>query len=173
MESLKKSLASDLDRAFPLVVTEFGAGLFWGLRRLCGDHQEAEDLTQEVFIRAYRALGDYDRKRILDMELKPWLWTIAMNLGRNHLRNKSRRPQYAGLPDIPGDDPEVIDNAAWDRRFERLNSNQRNAVVMRHLAGLSIGEISSITGRPEGTTKADIHRGLNQLRRALEAEDEH
>ena len=173
MDPLIEDLASDLDGAFPAVVSDYGTTLFWGLRRMCGDHQEAEDLTQETFIRAYRALGTYDRERISEIDLKPWLWTIAMNLGRNHLRDKSRRPQYARLVEISRDDPEFIDNEAWDRRFARLNSHQRNAVVLRHLVGLGVVEISEITGRPVGTVKADIHRGLNQLKRALETENEH
>ena len=173
MEGLIEDLAADLDGAFPAVVSEHGATIFWGLRRMCGDHQEAEDLTQEALIRAYRALESYDQARIRGIDLKPWLWTIAMNLGRNHLRDRTRRPQFAGLIDVSRDDPEIIDNEAWDRRFARLSSPQRNAVVLRHLVGLGVGEISAITGRPEGTVKADIHRGLHQLKKALEAENEH
>ncbi|MGD2101305.1 MAG: RNA polymerase sigma factor [Acidimicrobiia bacterium] len=171
MDKLAKGLVSDLDSAFGTVVENMGPQLFWGLRRMCGDHQEAEDLTQETFIRAYRALSGYDERRIAAIELRPWLWTIAMNLGRNHLRDRSRRPTYVELgSEDRTDDPEPVDSAAWDRRFERLNRHQRAAVVLRHVVGMGVGEISAVTGRPEGTVKADVHRGLARLRMAMEDE---
>lgn len=174
MEELKTALASDLDGNFPSVVEHMGSRLFWGLRRICGDHQEAEDLTQETFIRAYRALNDYEPKRIHELNLQPWLWTIAMNLGRNHLRDRSRRPTYVEMKfDAGSDDPEPVDGVAWDRRLGHLNRHQRAAVVLRHVVGLGTGEIAEITGRPEGTVKADVHRGLARLKTVMEEENEH
>lgn len=172
MNDLAKSLAADLDSTFPSVVEEMGMKLFWGLRGMCGDHQEAEDLTQETFIRAYRALDGYEPERIREIDLRPWLWTIAMNLGRNHLRDRSRRPTFVEMATESGtDDPEPIDNAAWDKRLETLSRHQRTAVVLRHVVGMGIDEISTITGRPHGTVKADIHRGLARLRQAMEEEE--
>ncbi|MFZ0014416.1 MAG: RNA polymerase sigma factor [Acidimicrobiia bacterium] len=171
MDELTKALATDLDHAFPTVVEEMGSRLFWGLRRICGNHQEAEDLTQETFIKAYRALEGYDSNRISELNLQPWIWTIAMNLGRNHLRDRSRRPTYVELQtDAASEDPEPLDAVAWDRRLETLNRHQRTAVVLRHVVGMGTGEIAEATGRPEGTVKADIHRGLERLRRAMEEE---
>lgn len=171
MDDLTAALARDLDGAFSTLVESAGPGLYWGLRRLCGDHQEAEDLTQETFIRAYRALGDFDRGRFEELRLSPWLWTIALNLGRNHLRNRSRRPTLVEMHANPAvDDPEPTDLAAWDTRLSTLPVNQRRAVVLRHVVGLGIGEIADATGRPEGTVKADIHRGLDRLRRVMEQE---
>lgn len=171
MDDLAKALAADLDKSFPTVVETMGTQLFWGLRRICGDHQEAEDLTQETFIRAYRALDGYDAERIRTMNLRPWLWTIAMNLGRNHLRDKARRPTYVEMTEAGDEDPEPVDEAAWDRRLSNLSSEQRAAVVLRHVVGLGIVEISEITGRPEGTVKADVHRGLSRLRKMIEREE--
>lgn len=172
MDDLARDLATDLDDTFPRVVDEMSRTLFWGLRRICGDHQMAEDLTQETFIRAYRALGEYDSGRIRDIELRPWLWTIAMNIGRNHLRDRARRPTYVEMTvDSGQDDPEFFDDVSWDRRLGALNNHQRTAVVLRHVVGLGTSEIAEATGRPEGTVKADIHRGLNKLRLALEDEE--
>lgn len=170
MEDLTRALADDLDATFPTVVDQMGSRLFWGLRRICGDHQEAEDLTQETFIRAYRALDGYESSRIMELKLQPWLWTIAMNLGRNHLRDRSRRPTAVEMFDSGVDDPEPVDGVAWDRRLSKLSGPQRHAVVLRHVVGLSIGEISEATSRPEGTVKADIHRGLARLRTTIEEE---
>ncbi len=171
MEDLTAALAVDLDGSFPMVVETMGAQLFWGLRRICGDHQEAEDLTQETFIRAYKALERYNTARIREMKLQSWLWTIALNLGRNHVRDRSRRPTYVELAEAGMDDPEPVDNTAWDKRLSTLSQPQRAAVVLRHVAGLNIAEISEITGRPEGTVKADVHRGLARLRETIEGEE--
>jgi RNA polymerase sigma factor (sigma-70 family) len=171
MDDLTAALARDLDGSFPALVEQAGPGLYWGLRRLCGDHQEAEDLTQETFIRAYRALGGFDRGRFEELRLSPWLWTIALNLGRNHLRSRSRRPRFVEMNEHPAsDDPEPPDTAAWDTRLSALTMHQRRAVVLRHVVGLRIAEISEATGRPEGTVKADIHRGLDRLKRVMEQE---
>jgi len=170
MDELTSALAADLDKAFPTLVDELGPRLYWGLRRLCGDHQEAEDLTQETFIRAYKALGAFDRARFEELRLAPWVWTIALNLGRNHLRDRSRRPRFVEIQDQGKEDPELADHQAWDERFAALSRNQRTAVVLRHVVGLGIGEISETTGRPEGTVKADIHRGLGNLRDMMEKE---
>jgi RNA polymerase sigma factor (sigma-70 family) len=170
MDEMGKALAADLDGSFPVLVDQIGRRLYWGLRRLCGDHQEAEDLTQETFIRAYRALSGYDTERIASMTVEPWLWTIALNLGRNHLRDRSRRPTFVKLEESGRDDPEPLDGVAWDRRLSRLNGHQRNAVVLRHVIGLGVGEIAEATGRPEGTVKADVHRGLAKLKELIEEE---
>ena len=170
MKEIGHALASDLDGAFPTVVEEMGTKIYWGLRRLSGSHQEAEDLTQETFIRAYQALSGYDRARIRGMNLQPWVWTIALNLGRNHLRDRSRRPTYGELIETGKPDPELPDGQAWDRRLSHLNSHQKTAVVLRHVVGMGIGDIAESTGRPEGTVKADIHRGLARLKQIIEEE---
>lgn len=170
MDDLNRRLARDLDGAFPEVVSLLGGRLYSGLRRLTGSHQEAEDLAQETLIRAYRALQGYERERVEALRLEAWVWTIALNLGRNHLRDRARRP----VPIFDGDrevtDPEPVDQVAWDGRLARLSPAQRTAVVLRHVAGLSIDEICDVTGRPTGTVKADIHRALDRLRQIMEEE---
>lgn len=170
MDDLTACLAANLDDGFPMLVEDMGPRLYWGLRRMCGDHQEAEDLTQETFVRAFKALQGFDRARFDELRLGPWMWTIALNLGRNHLRDRSRRPTVAEVAEAPHFDPELPDQVAWDRRFAALSRDQRTAVVLRHVVGLGIAEISESTGRPEGTVKADIHRGLDRLRSIMEEE---
>ncbi len=174
MDDINLALADDLDGTFPQVVEVMGRRLYWGLRRMSGDHHEAEDLSQEALIRAYQALCGYDRERIGSLRLEPWLWTIALNLGRNHLRSKSRRPTLVEWDEPLGvADPEPVDGAAWDRRLSGLSQAQRTAVVLRHVLGLGIEEIVEATGRPSGTVKTDIHRGLSRLKTIMEAENEH
>lgn len=171
MDELCRRLATDLDMAFPDLVDALADDVYSGLRRLAGA-DEAQDLTQEAFIRAYRALAAYDPERVAALRLRGWIWTIALNLGRNHARDRARRPTPVELEDRYGvDDPEPPDSAAWDRRLATLPTAQRRAVVLRHVVGLDYEEIADATGRPEGTVKSDVHRGLDKLRRVMEEEE--
>jgi RNA polymerase sigma factor (sigma-70 family) len=174
MDDLALGLDSDLDAAFPRLVDRMSARLYWGLRRMTGDSHQAEDLSQEALIRAYRALQGYDRERIRALQVEPWLWTIALNVGRNHLRDRARRPTLVAEAREPVSfDPEPPDVAAWQERLNHLPRPQREAVVLRHVVGLDIPAIARATGRPQGTCKADIHRGLKKLRELMEEENGH
>jgi RNA polymerase sigma-70 factor (ECF subfamily) len=170
MDDLCDRLADDLDSAFPDLVRSVQDDLCSGLRRLHGT--EAEDLAQDTLVRAYLALQGYAPDRIRDLSVRAWIWTIALNLGRNRARDRARRPTLVELDDRhPTWDTEPADAVAWDRRLARLPAAQRTAVVLRHVAGLGYGEIAEATGRPEGTVKADVHRGLERLRRIMEDEE--
>ena len=163
------ALATDLDGAFGRLMTELGPPVYSGLRRL--HHDAAEDLLQEAFIRAYRALAGYDADRIRSLSLRGWIWTIALNLGRNHARDRARRPRPVQLIDIhPVTDPDPVDGALWDERLAGISPVQRRAVVLRHVVGLSYADLSIALDRPEGTVKADVSRGLARLRTIIEEE---
>ena len=177
---LKRRLAHDLDGAFPDLVNEMQGLVFNGARRWLPVYQDAEDVTQEVFVRAYRALAGYPPERIRKLQLRAWLFTITLNLCRNHARARSRRPQQAVLD--PGDDPagsaEVDEEAVsglavdeWRLRLQQLSARQRDAIVLRHVVGLGYDEISAVLQRPVGTLKSDVHRGLRRLRTMLATEE--
>lgn len=169
MDELCRRLSRDLDSAFPDLVEAIRHDLYSGLRRL--HPNDAEDLAQETLIRAYGALQGYESDRIRSLDLRGWMWTIALNLGRNLARDRSRRPAPVQLEDRHGvEDPEPPDSAAWDRRLAQLSPTHRKALVLRHVVGLSYTEISQALDRPEGTVKADVHRGLEKLRTIMEAE---
>ncbi|HUO46137.1 MAG TPA: RNA polymerase sigma factor [Acidimicrobiia bacterium] len=169
MENLCRRLATDLEGAFPDLVFELQDDIYSGLRSLAGN--EAEDLTQETFIRAYRALQSYPPEQIQGLKVRGWIWTIALNLGRNHARDRARRPVPVGTEIEPvSDDPELPDLDAWQRRLAKLSVPMRKAVVLRHVVGLGYDEISLALSRPPGTVKADVHRGLVRLRSIMEKE---
>ncbi len=169
MRSLCDQLAENLDLAFPQLVAGYRDGLYGGLRRLYPN--EAEDLTQETLIRAHRALAGYDIEQIRNLRLSGWIWTIALNLGRNHARDRARRPLPVDWDDRIAQAPvEPPDTVAWQRRFDLLSPLQRRAVILRHVVGLSYSEIAEATGRPEGTVKAEVSRGLARLRAIIEGE---
>ena len=170
MENLARALASDLDKAFAELVCELQHGVFSGILQLTGDHHRAQDLTQEAFIRAYLALRTYPSERIRSMRLRGWVWTIALNLLRNQIRSQTLRPVPVRLEDagyIPTEPPRL---RAWQRKWALLPSTQRQAVILRHVAGLSYQEISEATARPRSTARSDVHRGLNRLRAIIEQE---
>lgn len=169
-------LAIDVDSAFPELVLTYQNRLFSGVRSFVGA-ADAEDVTQEAFIRAHKALHAYDGDRIEALQVSPWLWTIALNLCRNWARTRSRRPQTVQLTfDQPGGEPtedEAVDTVmldGWKRRLAELSDVQRVAVVLRHVVGLSYQEIAATTERPVGTAKTDVSRGLTALRKIISEE---
>ena len=172
MDHLAKDLASDLDEAFPKLVSRLQDGVFSGLRQLTGDHHRAEDLTQEAFIRAYLALRSYPTERVRNMQLRGWVWTIALNLLRNDVRSQAQRPVLVKLEEAGYAPPEPPDSHVWRRRWALLPPSHRRAVILRHVAGLSYQEISEAAGRPESTVRSDVRRGLARLRSVIEEEDQ-
>jgi RNA polymerase sigma-70 factor (ECF subfamily) len=178
--ALRRKLAGDLDRHFPELVTEMQGSVYNGARRWLRDRQDAEDVTQEAFVRAYRALQGYPAERIAEIQLRPWLFTITLNLCRNHARTRSRRPQQRALEtwrDVP-DPAEVAEDAVaalvvdeWRERLSRLPGRQRDAVVLRHVVGLTYNEIGEVLRCPPGTARSDVSRGLSRLRTILATEE--
>ncbi len=166
------TLISDRDLGFTMLVRRYQPGIYSGARRLTHRHEDAEEVAQDTFLRAYKALDGYDSDRIRDLQIRGWLWTIALNLCRN--RAKRPRTEIPGLTESRRSttDESPIDTDSWNRRLDRLSHDQRTAVVLRHVVDLPIADISEATGRPEGTVKTDISRGLERLRDALQREDQ-
>jgi RNA polymerase sigma factor (sigma-70 family) len=168
---LAAHLATDLDGAFEALVLAHQDRLFTIAFRTGGDRHDAEELVQDCFVRAYRALGGYEPDRIRDLRLRGWLTTILLNSGRN--RARVRRVPTTELAFEPGAEPASDplirrdERETWARLLADLSPAQRTAVVLRHVDGLSYAEIAAAVGRPEGTVKAHVHRGLAALRTAL------
>ena len=179
-DTLTHDLAADLDRAFPDLVRAVQDDLFAGALRMTGIRADAEDIVQEALIRAYRALQGYPAGQIRDLRLRGWVWTIALNLCRNRARSRSRKPagpfpeRFDPASGAAGPEDLAIEGAGAERLAARLAGlpwPQRHAVVLRHVVGLPYAEISAATGRPVGTVKADVHRGLARLRETVPREE--
>lgn len=176
MVALNRRLARDVDRAFPELVREYQDRLFSTALRFTRSSPEAEDITQESFVRAYQALQGYETTRIQELRLRPWLWTIALNVARNRARTSSRRPHEVALGDhepAAAADPESQASIATDveRALGRLPEVQQRVLVLRYIGDLSISEIAEVAKLPEGTIKSHIHRGLAALRRSVEHQE--
>src|SRR5918998_5886536 len=168
------ALNKDLDSGFVELFGAYRRLVFSVAVRVCGQWTEAEDLTAEAFLRAYRALRGYPPERILTLKPRAWLVTILLNVWRNHARAAARRPAPVDLATVtepidPGADvAAVIDRRDTGQQLARqlaqLPEQQRIAVVLRHVNDLSITEIADVLGCPPGTVKSHISRGLRRLR---------
>lgn len=176
-DELTARLAIDLDGSFESLVLTHQDRLFTIAFRTGGDRHDAEELVQDAFVRAYRALATYSAPRIRELRLRGWLTTILLNAGRNRARVK--RVPTTELAFEPGAEPAIDpltrrdERETWARLLAGLSPAQRSAVVLRHVDGMSYAEIAEATGRPEGTVKAHVHRGLAALRTALLAAERH
>lgn len=175
---LPRRLAADVDGAFPDVVRAHQDGIYSIALRLTGTAADAEEVAQDTFVRAHRALHGYDPGRRGELALRPWLARITLNLCRNRARAASRRPRTAPLDEATAPASAAGDSSTGAIRHETaaelaaalalLPEAQRRAVVLHHGGGLTYREVALVTGRPEGTVKADVHRGLDALRSIFE-----
>ncbi len=172
-DRLTDLLATDVDATFPDVVDEFRDALYATALRLTRSPHDAEDLAQDTLVRAYRALAGYDAGRIRALQLRGWLWTILMNLVRNRARSRARKPPPRDL-DTAAPPPATNDTAAAATAsvavaaaLEALRPIQREVVVLRYVADLSVGEIAAVLDTPVGTVKSHAHRSLAKLREIL------
>lgn len=178
-------LSRDLEAAFPALVAAHQDRLYTIALRLLGDGRDAEEVAQDALVRAFRAIADYPEDRTAALRLRPWLASIAVNLARNRRRRAAdRRPPSQLEPMLeagfdPAADPRFRPDARADRRdmqrelaaaLMKIRPAVRDAIVLRHVDGLSLAETAEALGRPEGTIKAQVHRGLLELRAILETE---
>jgi RNA polymerase sigma-70 factor (ECF subfamily) len=169
---IQAHLAGD-PRAFNQIVARYQVRLLNFVYRMIGDRERAEDLVQEAFLRVYRHLDRFDQSR----KFSTWVYTIASNLAKNELRNRSRSPFIAldrarpreADPVNPADF-EDIDNRPDDvyerrslqalvrRTVAQLSSHHREVFVLRELEGKSYEEIAEIMRCNLGTVKSRLNR---------------
>jgi RNA polymerase sigma-70 factor, ECF subfamily len=133
---------------------------------VCGDADAAEDVAQEAFLAAIRALDRFDRRR----PFGPWLHRIVVNRAIDHTRARALRREVAGerapepvAPEIAAPDEDLVEALA------ALGVEQRAVVVLRHLLGYTPGEIARLLDLPRGTVNSRLRRGLDALAADLDA----
>jgi RNA polymerase sigma-70 factor, ECF subfamily len=140
-----------------------------------GNHHDAEDLTEQTFLQAYRHFERAQRESN-GRPLRPWLIRIAHNLAANYYRDRSRRPQTtledASVVSDPHDTEELVEGRAELEEVlggvANLPGDRREALILRFALGMDNREIARALGRSEGATKVLIHRAIRQLEHALE-----
>lgn len=154
--------------AFDALVKRYNARIYTHLFRMLRSREEAEDLTQEAFLRAYRHLPKYDAAR----PFRNWLYAIATNAGLNALRARERRERIAAeakSPDAAGQPPAPSERA--ERMADAIKRLPPQAAILIHLhyhEGMRIREAAEIAGMSENAAKVALCRARKSLRTMLE-----
>lgn len=163
-------------RAFDLLVLKYQHKIFALISRYVRDQDEVQDVAQEAFIKAYRALGKFRG----DSAFYTWLYRIAINTAKNHLVSRSRRPPAT---DVDVDDAEFYESASAlkdienpenalygeelkavvERAMNALPEDLRAAVTLREFDGLSYEDIADVMECPVGTVRSRIFRAREAI----------
>ncbi len=144
-----------------------------------GNHHDAEDLTEQTFLQAYRHFERAQRESD-GRPLRPWLIRIAHNLAANYYRDRSRRPQTQLEDAAVVSAPHTTADLAEGRQelhdvlegVSKLPEDRREALIMRFALGMDNREIARAIDRSEGATKVLIHRAIRQLENGLKEHDD-
>ena len=180
---LMLQVRDDVPGAFEVLVERYQHRLVGVLAHLVGRPDEAEDLTQDVFLRIYRARKGYKPKA----KFSTWLFTVANNLAMNHLRNKGRNPLVAvggesesgGLGSLANRAVARDGTASAQMRkveladvvreaLDVLGEDQKLAVLLNKFEDMSYADIAEVMGRSEPAIKSLLARARTHLREQLE-----
>jgi len=180
--ALARAKAGDKD-GFRLLVERHSRSVFRLAYRLTGNEQDAEDVVQETFLRAYKQLRNFESRA----SFGTWLYRIAANYSLDLIRARKRHQENrpAGYADVNGEADALLsipapepgpDRVAYSTQLEHrissamgaLSEQERSAFVLRHFEGFSIEEIASTLGLGASAAKHSIFRAVQKLRKALE-----
>jgi RNA polymerase sigma-70 factor (ECF subfamily) len=176
---VSRARSGDTD-AYRVLVERHSRTLFRLAFRMTGNEQDAEDVVQESFLRAYRQLGKFDDRA----SFGTWLYRIAANCSLDLVRSRKRRSEHVAPADAEAEDPmasipsgdptperfalsgEVRERVA--EAMKDLSATERTAFVLRHFEGMCIEEVSRVLECQPGAAKHSVFRAVQKLRRALE-----
>jgi RNA polymerase sigma-70 factor, ECF subfamily len=162
--------------AWDLIVGQYWRKVFNVAYKFVGKHDEAEDLTQDIFLKLFKSIGTFDRRA----NFQTWLISVSRNLCIDHYRSVRKERQTINR-DVDAIDLSVISHdqsqlealeqrdrvALLQRALAALPATLRKAVLMRDLQELSYHEIAKALDLPEGTVKSRINRGRTELARQI------
>ena len=178
-----QSFLDGYSRAFGELVGRYDKRLLNFVYRTVGDRERAQDLVQETFVRVYRHLHRFDQTK----KFSTWIYTIAGNLAKNELRNRSRNPLVlfqtikknwdADHRPLEWEDTKLKPDDLFRKRHlkemvensvAQLPEHHRLVFVLRELEGKTYEEIADITGCNLGTVKSRLNRARNNFARIIE-----
>jgi RNA polymerase sigma-70 factor (ECF subfamily) len=172
-EIIVRVLAGDRE-AFAELVDAYKGPVFRLAFRMTGNERDADDLSQETFLRAYLSLGRFRQGE----KFFPWLYTVGLNVIRNHLRRVKAVPEVEaakGAPDAEdprGNPADVAIGRERGRRLQgyllKLPTPVRQALVLRFYEGMSFEDIAGLTGDSVSGAKMKVYRGLEKIRVMME-----
>ena len=165
------------ETAIETLIREHEAGVFRLALSIVGDPADAHEITQETFIAALRALPSYEERK----SFKAWLYVIALNLSRSHLRKRKFLEKLKATTSalfrlesqkVKSPEEAVIHNekekAVWNE-LNMLDDRHRVVVILRYFQDLSITEIAEVLDINEGTIHSRLHTARERLRHALKS----
>jgi RNA polymerase sigma-70 factor (ECF subfamily) len=172
---LVERVRSGDDEGFRLLVERHSRGIFRAAYRITGNSADADDVVQETFLRAYRAIGRFDGRA----SFPTWLHRIAINGSLDLIDARKRRdgrvndgedlsllPSSAAAPDRVVHGMEM--QRAVATAMERLTGNERTAFVLRHFEGMPLEDIGKVLGTQLNATKNTVFRAVKKLRAHLQ-----
>lgn len=168
--TIRAAAAGDVD-AFESIVRRYEEPVWRFVRRLVGDRTLAEDVTQEVFLGAYRSLGSFR----FQSRFSTWLFRIARNAAVDALRRDGRRSRMLeGLRVLERtrSQPPQLRGPEIDEALATLTPALREALVVVEVLGFTYREAGEVLGVPEGTLKSRVHHARRRLAAWLAADEE-
>ncbi len=188
---LVRGLQNREEAAFNVLVVNYQGQIYNVCYRMLSNSAEAEDIAQDVFIKAFQAIDSFRGESALGT----WLYRIAVNLCKNRLKYLGRRHYRTSqvIEDVPegsfapesvgratgeamGRPDEILEGNRAESRIQRalaqIDEAFRELLVLRDIQGLSYAEVVEITGLAEGTVKSRLHRARAALQRAYEAQED-
>lgn len=172
-QKLVQNFLNGDEQSFNELVRKYQKPIYHTVRRLLGSHEEAEDISQEVFIKAYQKLKDFRG----DSAFFTWIYRIAVNVSLNALRKKKIKQMFslenAGMSIAsrnPTPDQEIERDETLQtiqRAIDRLPNKQKIVFTLRYEQRLSHADIAEILNREVGTIKANYHLAIQKLKRAV------
>lgn len=177
-EELVEAVQGGDPSAFDVLVERWDRRLRRAIYRVVGSEEEARDLSQEAFLKAFRGLGGFKR----EARFSSWLYQIALNLSRDRLRRRRGRvhvsyDDWLGEEKRPTSAPNALQlveasdlSRAVAAAVAALPHEQREVVVLKEYEGMTFLEIAQVLDVPLSTVKTRLYRGLVQLRQRLESQ---
>lgn len=170
-EAIRATLAGDR-RAFARLVEKYQRPLYAMLRRLVRQHEEADDLLQESFLRAFQHLHEFESER----PFYPWLYRIALNLALTAMRRRKRFEPSEELDRMPAREEEVGESLvaaelhkALEHAIAKLPTEQRTILLLRTREEMSYQDLSETLGIELGTVMSRLARAREKLRKLMKS----